>query len=60
MNNEQANMNASTVDVEEEKHTAEGSAEVNQEVVSETEAPEAAEAASATDADVEEQEESHE
>ena len=57
MNNEQANMNASTVDVEEEKHTAEGSAEVNQEVVSETEAPEVAEAASATDADVEEQEE---
>ena len=57
MNNEQANMNASTVNVEEEKHTAEGSAEVNQEVVSETEAPEAAEAASATDADVEGQEE---
>ena len=57
MNNEQANINASTVDVEEEKHTAEGSAEVNQEVVSETEAPEAAEAASTTDADVEEQEE---
>ena len=57
MNNEQANMNASTVDVEEEKHTAEGSAEVNQEVVSETEAPEAAEAASTTDTDVEEQEE---
>ena len=52
MNNEQANMNASTVDVEEEKHTAEGSAEVNQEVVSETEAPEAAEAASPTDADL--------
>ena len=57
MNNEQANINASTVEVEEEKHAAEGSAEVNQEVVSETEAPEAAEAASATDADVEEQEE---
>ena len=57
MNNEQANINTSTVDVEEEKHTAEGSAEVNQEVVSETEAPEAAEAASTTDADVEEQEE---
>ncbi len=57
MNNEQANINASTVDVEEEKHTAEGSAEVNQEVVSETEAPEAVEAASTTDADVEEQEE---
>ncbi|MCG9133240.1 30S ribosomal protein S1 [Candidatus Poribacteria bacterium] len=60
MNNEQANINASTVDVDEEKHAAEGSAEVNQEVVSETEAPEAAEAAeaaSATDADVEEQEE---
>ncbi len=53
MNNEQANINASTVDVEEEKHAAEGSAEVNQEVVSETEAPEAVEAASATDADVE-------
>ena len=57
MNNEQANINASTVDVEEEKHAAEGSAEVNQEVVSETEAPEAVEAASATDADVEGQEE---
>ena len=57
MNNEQANINASTVEVEEEKHAAEGSAEVNQEVVSETEAPEAVEAASTTDADVEGQEE---
>ena len=57
MNKEQVNINTSTVDVEEEKHTAEGSAEVNQEVVSETEAPEAAEAAATTDADVEEQEE---
>ena len=57
MNNEQANTNVSTVDVEEEKHTAEGSADVNQEVVSETETPEAAQAASATDADVDGQEE---
>ena len=57
MNNEQANINVSTVDVEEEKHSAEGSAEVNQEVVSETETPEAAQAASTTDADVEGQEE---
>ena len=56
MNNEQANTNVSTVDVEEEKHSAEGSADVNQEVVSETEMPEAAQAASATDADVEGQE----
>ena len=57
MNNEQANTNVSTVDVEEEKHSAEGSADVNQEVVSETETPEAAQAASTTDADVEGQEE---
>ena len=53
MNNEQANTNASTVDVEEEKHSAEGSADVNQEVVSEAETPEAGQAASATEADVE-------
>ncbi len=57
MNNEQANTNVSTVDVEEEKHSAEGSADVNQEVVSETETPEDAQAASATDADGEGQEE---
>ena len=57
MNNEQANTNVSTVDVEEEKHSAEGSADVNQEVVSETETPEDAQAASTTDADVEGQEE---
>ena len=56
MNNEQANTNVSTVDVEEEKHSAEGSADVNQEVVSETEMPEAAQAASTTEADVEGQE----
>ena len=57
MNNEQANTNVSTVDVEEEKHSAEGSADVNQEVVSETETPEAVPAAATTDADVEGQEE---
>ena len=57
MNNEQGNINVSTVDVEEEKHSAEGSADVNQEVVSETETPEAVQAASTTDADVEGQEE---
>ena len=57
MNNEQANINVSTVDVEEEKHSSEGSADVNQEVVSETETPEAVQAASTTDADVEGQEE---
>ena len=57
MNNEQANTNVSTVDVEEEKHSAEGSADVNQEVVSETETPEAVQAASTTDAGVEGQEE---
>ena len=57
MNNEQANTNVSTVDVEEEKHSAEGSADVNQEVVGETETPEAVQAASTTDADVEGQEE---
>ena len=57
MNNEQANTNVSTVDVEEEKHSAEGSADVNQEVVSEAEMPEATQAASATDADVEGEEE---
>ena len=56
MNNELANTNVSTVDVEEEKHSTEGSADVDQEVVSETETPEAVQAASATDADVEEQE----
>ena len=53
MNNEQANTNMSTVNVEEEKQSTEGSVEVNQEVASETEA----EATSATDADVEEHEE---
>ena len=58
MNNEQANTDVSTVDVEEEKHSAEGSADVNQEVVSETEMPEAVQAASTTEADVEGQEES--
>ena len=58
MNNEQANTDVSTVDVEEEKHSAEGSADVNQEVVSETETPEAVQAASTTEADVEGQEES--
>ena len=57
MNNEQVNTNVSTVDVEEEKHSAEGSADVNQEVVSETETPEAVQAASTTDADVDGQEE---
>ena len=57
MNNEQANTNTSTVDVEEEKHSTESSVEVNQEVASETEAPEAAQAASAPDAEIEEHEE---
>ena len=57
MNNEQANINVSTVDVEEEKHSAEGSADVNQETVSETETPEAAQASSASEADSEGQEE---
>ena len=57
MNNEQSNTNASTVDVEQEKHSTEGSVEVNQEVASETEASEVAEAASATNADAEENEE---
>ncbi|MCY3744244.1 MAG: 30S ribosomal protein S1 [Candidatus Poribacteria bacterium] len=57
MNNEQANTNVSTVDVEEEKHSAEGSVDVNQEVVSEAETPEDAQAASATDAEGEGQEE---
>ena len=57
MNNEQANTNVSTVDVEEEKHSVEGSADVNQEVVSETETAEAEQAASATETDVEGQEE---
>ncbi len=58
MNNEQANTNASTVDVEEEKHSAEGSAEMNQEVASEAETPEAEQTASATEAEVEVQGES--
>ena len=57
MNNEQVNTNVSTVDVEEEKHSAEGSADVNQEVVSETETSESVQAAATTDADVEGQEE---
>ena len=51
MNNEQANTNASTVDVEEEKH----SPEINQEAASEAETPEAEQTASATETDVEEQ-----
>ena len=53
MNNEQANTNASTVDVDEEKHSAEGSAEMNQEVANEAETPETEQTASATEADVE-------
>ena len=53
MNNEQANTNASTVEVDEEKQSAEGSAEMNQEVASEAETPEAEQTASATEADVE-------
>jgi len=53
MNNEQANTNASTVDVDEEKHSTEGSVEVNQEVASEAET---SEVASATKADAEEHE----
>ena len=53
MNNEQANTNASTVDVDEEKHPTEGSVEVNQEVASEAET---SEVASATNADAEEHE----
>ena len=57
MNNEQANTNASTVDVDEEKQPTEDSVEVNQEVASETEASDVAEAASATNADAEEHEE---
>ncbi len=57
MNNEQANTNASTVDVDEEKHPTEGSVDMNQEVASETETSEVAEAASATNADTQEHEE---
>ena len=60
MNNEQANTNVSTVDVEEEKHSTEGSVELNQEVASETEASEVSEvseATSATNADAEGHEE---
>ena len=57
MNNEQANTNTSTVDVEEEKRSTESSVEVSQDVASEAEAPEAVQAASATDAEVEEHEE---
>ena len=49
MNNEQANTNTSTVDVEEEKQSTESSVEANQDVASETEAPEAVQAASMTD-----------
>ena len=49
MNNEQANTNVSTVNVEEEKH----SDEMNQEVASEAETPEAEQPTSATEADVE-------
>ena len=57
MNNEQANINTSTVDVEEEKHSTDSSVEVSQDIASETEAPETAQAASATDAEIEEHEE---
>jgi small subunit ribosomal protein S1 len=57
MNNEQANTNTSTVDVEEEKHSTEGSVEVNQDVASEAEAPEAVQAASTTDTESDEREE---
>ena len=57
MNNEQANTNASTVDVDEEKKPTEDSVEVNQEVASETEASDVAEAASATNTDAEGHEE---
>ena len=53
MNNEQANTNTSTVDVEEEKHSTESSVEVNQDVASETEVSEAAHAASVTDTESE-------
>ena len=49
MNNEQANTNTSTVDVEEEKHSTESSVESNQDVASETEAPEAVQATPMTD-----------
>ena len=56
MNNEQANTNTSTVDVEEEKHSTESSVEVSQDVASEAEAPEAVQAASTTDAETEEHE----
>ncbi len=51
MNNEQVNTNTSTVDVEEEKHSTDGSVEVNQDAASETETLEAVQAASTTDAE---------
>ena len=57
MNNEQANTNTSTVDVEEEKHSAEGSVAVNQDAASETETSEAVQAASTIDAETEVHEE---
>ncbi|MDE0553676.1 MAG: S1 RNA-binding domain-containing protein, partial [Candidatus Poribacteria bacterium] len=57
MNNEQANTNTSTVDVEEEKHSTESSVEGNQDAASETETPEAVQAASTTDAETEVHEE---
>ncbi|RKU36932.1 30S ribosomal protein S1 [Candidatus Poribacteria bacterium] len=57
MNNEQANTNTSTVDVEEEKHSTESSVEVNQDAASETETPEAVQAASTTDVETEVHEE---
>ena len=57
MNNEQANTNTSTVDVEEEKHSTESSVEVSQGVTSETEAPEVVQAASTTDTETEGHEE---
>ena len=55
MNNEQANTNTSTVDVEEKKDSTESSVEV-QDVASEAEAPEAVQAASTTDPESDERE----
>ena len=57
MNNEQSNTNTSTVDVEEKKQSTETSVEVNQDVASETEVPEAVQAASTTDTESDEREE---
>lgn len=53
MNNEQANTNTSTVDVEEEKPSIEDSVEVNQDAASEAETPEAAQVVSTTDGEIE-------